>query len=386
VDERVELSGFAGDLRGTPVRAADSVIVGAGIIGSSIAWRLAQAGLRVALLDAGRMGGEASWAAAGMLAPGGEIEEPSAWASFGVENLAAYPEFVAELEDLTGQSIDFQRLGALEIARTEADWGRLLARAERQAKLGIRSATMSAQEVREEVPLLQSDIAGALFYAGDALVDPRGIMRALRIACRGCGVEIQEGVRATEIRTERERVEVVTDQGSLTAGCAVLAAGAWSSQIAVPGCELPRAFPVRGHLGGFALEGGSIGPILRHGHTYILQRGGGFTIAGTSSEDCGFDRSLDPSIISGIHERAMALVPSLNGRAFAESWLGFRPGIEGAGPVIGPVAGTTLWLAYGHYRNGILMAPLTAARVAAQIGANFSANSGKDLSARSGRP
>jgi glycine oxidase len=382
----VELSGLAGDLLGAPVRPADSVVVGAGIIGSSIAWRLAQAGLHVALLDAGRMGGEASWAAAGMLAPGGEIEEPSAWSSFGVENLAAYPEFVAELENVTGQTVDFQRLGALEIAMGETDWGDLLARAERQAKLGIRAARMSAQDVRREVPLLRPDLAGALFYGGDALVDPRGIMRALRIACCGRGVEIREGVRATEIRAEREGVQVFTDQGSLTAGCAVLAAGAWTSQIAVPGCELPRAFPVRGHLVAFALEGGSIGPILRSGHTYILQRAGGFTIAGTSSEHCGFDRSLDPSIISGIHERAAALVPSLMGLSFTESWLGFRPGIEGGGPVIGPVAGTSLWLAYGHYRNGVLMAPLTAARVAAQITANFSANSERDSSARNGRP
>jgi glycine oxidase len=329
----VELSGLAGDLRGVPVRPADSVIVGAGIIGSAIAWRLAQAGLRVTLLDAGRMGGEASWAAAGMLAPGGEIEGPSAWASFGLENLAAYPGFVAELQNASGQSIDFQRLGALEIAMTEADWEHLLARAECQSKLGIQAARMSAEEVRREVPLLQPDLAGALFFAGDALVDPRGIMRALRIACRGCGVEIREGVRATEIRTERESVEVITDQGSLPAGCAVLAAGAWSSQIAVPDCELPRAFPVRGHLAAFMLEGGSIGPILRYGHTYILQRAGGLTIAGTSSEPCGFDRSLDRAILSGIHERAAALVPSLHRWRLADGWLGFRPGFEGAGPV-----------------------------------------------------
>jgi glycine oxidase len=345
----------------------DSVVVGAGIIGSSIAWRLAQAGLRVALLDAGRMGAEASWAAAGMLAPGGEVEAPSPSASFALDNLEAYPDFVSELEDVSGQSIDFQRLGALEIALTEADWDWLLARARCQEEMGIHASLMSTEEVRCEVPLLDPKVTGALFYSDDALVDPRGIMHALRTACLAHGVEIREGVRVTEIHPQRQTAQVFTEQGLLTSGSAVLAAGAWSSQIAVSGCGLPRAFPVRGHLAGLALEPGSIGPILRSKHTYILQRAGGFTIMGTSSEHCGFDRSLNASILSGIHERAAALIPALAGHSFAESWFGFRPAIESEGPVIGPVADGSLWLAYGHYRNGILMAPLTAARVAAGI-------------------
>jgi glycine oxidase len=359
----------------------DSVVVGAGIIGSSIAWRLAQAGLRVALLDAGRMGAEASWAAAGMLAPGGEVEAPSPWASFAVHNLEAYPEFVSELEDATGQIIDFQRLGALEIAISEADWGRLLARAECQEKLGIHVSPVSGEEARREVPLLDPGVTGALFYSADALTDPRGIMRALRAVCLARGVEIREGVQVKGIHPQRQSTEVSTDQGALAAGFAVLAAGAWSSQIAVPGYRLPRAFPVRGHLAGLALEAGSIGPILRRDHTYILQRASGFTIVGTSSEQCGFDRSLNASVLSGIHERAAVLIPALAGHPFAEGWLGFRPGIESEGPAIGPVADTSLWLAYGHYRNGILMAPLTAAGVAAGI----TASSETDWSALSGR-
>jgi glycine oxidase len=123
-------------------------------------------------------------------------------------------------------------------------------------------------------------------------------------------------------------------------------------------------------LAGLALDSGTIGPIVRREHTYILQRTRGFTIVGTSSEHCGFDRSLDTSILSEIHERAAVLIPSLGGHSFAESWVGFRPGIESEGPAIGPVADTSLWLAYGHYRNGILMAPLTAERVAAGITAS----------------
>ncbi|HLI84678.1 MAG TPA: FAD-dependent oxidoreductase [Bryobacteraceae bacterium] len=364
----MELPGIAGDLLGTAVNTADCIVVGAGIIGGSIVWRLARGGLRVILLDAGRMGpskmGAASWAAAGMLAPGGEIDSASPWASFALENLRAYPGFVAELEAETGESLDFQRHGALEIAMTEADWAPLLRRAACQEKLGIRALRISGEEALRQVPLLAPAVAGALFYPEDALVDPRGILRALRAACLARGVEIREGVPVREVRPGRDTVEVVTGDGILSAGAAVLAAGAWSSGIRVAGCELPRTFPVRGHLAGFALDAGSIGPILRCGHTYVLQRAAGFTVVGTSSEQCGFNHQLDKAIVSRIHERAAALVPAFAGRAFTESWLGFRPGVDGEGPIVRPVAGTTLWLAYGHYRNGILMAPLTAARVA----------------------
>jgi glycine oxidase len=166
----------------------------------------------------------------------------------------------------------------------------------------------------------------------------------------------------------------------LSAAAAVLAAGAWSSQIQVEGLPLRRAFPVRGHLLGFRLEP-SLGPIVRHGHTYLLQRAGGFTIAGTSSEQAGFDRTLDPRILSGIHSRAAELLPVLSTQTPDQQWLGFRPGVEGEGPAVGRAGETALWLAYGHYRNGILLAPATAAKVAGDITANSETGS----SGRSGR-
>jgi glycine oxidase len=150
----------------------------------------------------------------------------------------------------------------------------------------------------------------------------------------------------------------------------VLAAGAWSSEITVAAHSLPRAYPVRGHLIGFRLAAGSLDPILRHGHTYLLQRGGGFTIAGTSSEHVGFDRTLDPAIAAAIHSRAAQVLPVLAGLRPEERWLGFRPAAECDTPVLGRAGDHPLWLAYGHYRNGILMAPATAERVAREIRAN----------------
>jgi|SRR5580658_1038206 glycine oxidase len=336
-------------------RSPDVIIVGAGIIGGSIAWRLAQAGAAVTLIDAGVLGGEASWAGAGMLAPGGEFASRTGWAEFALESLALYPAFVEELEGETGMGIDYRRCGAVEIARTEAEWQDLLARRAVQSELGIRA----------EVTV------GGLFYPDDALVDPRDVTRALRCACERRGVHIRERTGVLAVRVAAERADVETSGGVLSGSAAVLAAGAWSGAIPVFGAggriEIPASFPVRGHLLGYALEPGSVGPMLRHGHTYVMQRSSGFTIAGTSSEQVGFDREVDPAIVDDIRARAAELLPRLWSAADPTAWLGFRPATEGFEPAIGRLGDTCLWLAYGHYRNGILLAPATAARVAGEV-------------------
>jgi glycine oxidase len=345
----------------------DAIVVGAGIIGSSIAWRLAQRGLRVTLLDAGKVGGEASWAGAGMLAPGGEVTERTAWSDFSLESLHLYPEFVRELEAESGCPIDYQRNGALEIAATDEEWAALLDRADKQRALGILSAPANRER--------------ALYYPEDAAVDPRDVTRALLEACRAREVSVQEGVAVTGIHAGLGEVAVETADGRLTAVLAVLAAGAWSGSIPFTGGQrLPGSFPVRGHLLGYQLEPGSLRSILRHGHTYILQRTNGFTIAGSSMETVGFDRRIDPDIVRAIARRAEALLPALREAGEPVAWLGFRPRADAHQPQIGRFADTNLWLAYGHYRNGILLAPATAARVAAEItsslGTGWSAPSG----------
>jgi glycine oxidase len=335
--------------------AIDVIIIGGGIIGGLIAWRLAQAGAAVTLVDAGALGGEASWAGAGMLAPGGEIASRSRWAEFTLESLAQYPAFVEELESETGLRIDYRRCGAVEIACTEAEWQDLMARRAAQSELGIRAEVTG----------------GGLFYPDDALVDPRDVTRALGCACEKRRVRIREQTRVLAVRVTEERAEVETSGGVLAGSAAVLAAGAWSGQIPVfgPGgrIEIPASFPVRGHLLGYALEPGSVGPILRHGHTYVMQRSSGFTIAGTSSERVGFNRELDPQIVDDIRTRAGALLPRLRSAPEPIAWLGFRPATEGFEPAIGRLGDTCLWLAYGHYRNGILLAPATAVRVAGEM-------------------
>jgi glycine oxidase len=215
-----------------------------------------------------------------------------------------------------------------------------------------------------------SGVAGARFYPDDAAVDPRDVMRALRKTCERRDVQIREGLRVSAIRAGRNSAAVVTAEGTIEARVAVLAAGAWSGLIAADPHRLPASFPVRGHLIGFRLPAGSLGHMLRCGHTYVLQRSNGFTIAGSSSEQVGFDRKLDPRILEDIHARAGKLLPMLASRQPNEAWSGFRPGVESDCPVVHRMEDTSVWLAYGHYRNGILLAPGTARRVAAEITAS----------------
>jgi glycine oxidase len=339
---------------------ADAIVIGAGIIGASIAWRLSQRGLRVTLVDAGRAGGEASWAGAGMLAPGGEVTEATDWSRFALESHALYPGFVDELRSETGCPIDYQRQGAIEFAATAADWLELKSRAAWQRELGILSE-----------PAAREGAAGALFYPGDGAVDPRDVVAALLAACKSTQVRLQEGRPVTGIRAHPRSVEVETKTGRLTAALAVLAAGAWSGAIPFAlgprPAHLPGSFPVRGHLIGYRLHPGACPTIVRSGDTYILQRSNGLLIAGASTENAGFDRRIDPDIVSAIARRAEALLPSLRQAGTPEAWLGFRPRANAHQPHIGRFADSNLWLAYGHYRNGILLAPATARRISTGI-------------------
>lgn len=291
-------------------------MVGGGIIGCAAAWRLAQGGARVTVCDRGRMGGEASWAGAGMLAPGGEFGEDSRWGRLGVESLALYPAFVAELEAATGRRIDFRVCGAVEMAgEGEEMEGRVAA----QRRMGIR-----VEEMGE----------GRWWYPDEAVVNPRDVVAALRAAGEGLGVEFREGV------------EVTRGEGEVT----VWATGAWG----------PGAYPVKGHLIRYDLSPGSLPRIVRKGHYYVLQRATGETIAGADMERVGFDRTVREAAVEEIRGAAEEMVPELRGLGVVEAWNGFRPGSESGEPVVGRRGESGEWDAYGHFRNGILLAPVTA--------------------------
>jgi glycine oxidase len=351
-----------------PIAPAGRVAVaGGGIIGTSIAWRLAQRGCQVSLFDKGSIGGEASWAAAGMLSLGGEIERPSDLASIAIESRGLYPGFVRELEKASGLAIDYQECGGLDLAYSELEWNALQARAGRQTEIGIRSKQVPPHQISVLWPRVRTDgLFGAFFYPDDAIVNSREVMVALAAACQRCGVTIHQNcpVFGAEIASTESIVESCRGRESFEA--AVIAAGAWSSAIEIAGVPpLPAAEPVKGHLIGYQQPEQTCHSVVRHGEAYLLQRGNGLLICGASVEHVGFDPEIRPEIVSWLALRAGLIFPHLQDTTPSEAWTGFRPG--GDALRLGTWHSPRLHLAYSHYRNGILLAPLTAERVASGI-------------------
>ena len=355
-----------------PDAVHDVLVVGAGLVGSSIAWLLSKEGCRVLLIDAGSFGGEASAAGAGMLAPGGEYREPSPAARFAIESLAMYPTFVRQLERESGLPIDYRKCGAIELAYDRERWRELRRRADAQRRFGISVQCLCPSSLSAVAPGLNVEgLVGALYYPDDACVAPGELLRALRVVCEGEGVKILENSPVESIDAERGRVTVRIREQRISGRNLVLAAGAWSSQIPLSRSgvvtHIPESFPVKGHLVGYQLLPGSLRPILRNGHHYVVQRKTGFTIAGSSEEQCGFNRSVNPEEIREIRKAAGSFYKPISMLEPTKEWTGFRPGSEGHGPTIGRVSRTNVWLAYGHYRNGILLTPATAHLVSRQI-------------------
>jgi glycine oxidase len=350
----------------------DVLIVGAGLIGSAIAWLLSRSGCSVVLMDAGRFGGEASSAGAGMLAPGGEYREPSPAAQFAIESLAMYPAFVRQLEKESGVPIDYRNCGAIELAYERERWHALQARAEVQRNFGIPVHLLCPSSLSAVAPGLNSEgLFGALYYPKDACVAPTDLLRALRVLCDRGGVKLLENTPVESIDAERDRVTVRIAKQHISGRNLVLSAGSWSSLIPLSRsgapASIPTSVPVKGHLVGYQLPPGSLRPILRHGHHYVVQRRNGFTVAGSSEESCGFNRTVNPERIREIRAEVSSFYTPLLTKERSREWVGFRPGIEHQGPVISRVPGTKVWLAYGHYRNGILLTPATAHLVSAEI-------------------
>lgn len=311
----------------------DVRIIGGGIIGLSIAWRLAQRGVRTAIYDKGAIASEASWAGAGMLSPGGEFRADSPWTRRAIESLAMFTPFVEELRAETGLPIDFHVCGAVELDNATPP------------APGVAWQTLTAEEAARRVPVV---VGGeARWFPDEAQADPRSICKALVAACRQRGVTIHEHALV-------ERLE---------APC-VIASGAWASQLRP---DIPRAYPVRGTLLGYYLAPGALPCIVRRRHYYALQRQSGFTIFGSDHFPDVWTYAPDPESVNLLRRAAADLLPSLLDRAPDEVWTGLRPASDAADPVVEKLPGEDTWLAYGHFRNGILLAPITARMIADSI-------------------
>ena len=346
-----------------------ALIIGAGVIGLGIGWRLAQRGAAVTLFDRAAAGSGASHAAAGMLAVCAEAEPgEEKLIALGRRSQALWPDFAAELEKLTGQLVDLRREGTLVVALTADDQARIQHHLEFQHSLELPVEWISAREARRHEPHLAS-IAGAVWSPEDGQVDNRKLVAALKLACASAGVDIQEHRPVRRILlTDGCAVGVELADGTEHRGdTVVLAAGAWSRGIeGLPSALRPPVRPVKGQM--IALQMDPAAPLVTHvvwgPKVYMTPRLDGRLILGATVEEKGFDATITAGAVLALLEAAWRVFPAIEELPVAEMWAGHRPGSRDDAPILGygPVGG--LVYATGHHRNGILLAPITADAIA----------------------
>jgi glycine oxidase len=353
--------------RRNAVPAADVVIVGAGIIGCALARRLASAGARVTVLERGDAGAEASSAAAGMLAPQAESDGPSPVVDLGVASRALYPGVVAALREETGIDPAYLDGGIVSIARSDQEAAVLERRRAWQAAAGHRVQALTAAEVRALAPMLKADVRAGLFFPDDHRIDNALLTEAYARACVRLGVTLRTGCPVTRVRIEGGRVVGVEAAGGLVrAGAVVNAAGAWAADIAA--AAPIRVRPVRGQMVMLRCPEPSWPHAIYSHAVYLVPRRAGILLAGSTYEEAGFDKRVTGGAVADILARAAALVPALADATLVRTWAGLRPGTSDGLPILGADPETRgLYHATGHYRQGILLAPVTAERMSALI-------------------
>jgi glycine oxidase len=341
-------------------------IVGAGVIGLGIAWRLAARGVRVTLFDRGAAGQGASYAAAGMLAACAEAEPgEEALIALGRQSQARWPAFADELRACVGIDVELRREGTIVIALTADDQARLQHHLVFQEQLGLPVHWMTAAETRQREPHLAGKLAGAMFSPQDHQVDNRKVALALRHAAEGAGAVINEHrpVEAISARSGRVTGIVLDDGTQVAADRVVLAAGAWSRSIkGIPPELLPPVRPIKGQM--LALQDNPAMPLISHvvwgPGVYLVPRNDGRLLIGATVEEKGYDTSITAGGLLALLESAWRLVPAVEELTLAETWVGHRPGSRDDAPILGASPIDGLIYATGHHRNGILLAPITA--------------------------
>ena len=360
------------DERAAAERSAhDVIVVGAGVIGLACAWRAAQRGLRVLVLERGAPGAGASGVAAGMLAPVGE----ASWGEEGLlgANLAsarAWPAFASELAEASGRDAGYTPRGALHVALDRDEAEELRRRHELQRSLGLEAEWLRPSECRRLEPGLAPSVAGGVHAPGDAEVDPRALVAALAEATERAGGEIVAGDEPAELLVEDERAVGVRTTGGLTAraGHVVLAAGAWAGTAEwLPPEARPPVRPVKGQI--LVLRGPEplCERIVVSPWIYVVPRPDGRVVVGATVEERGFDVSVTAGGVHELLREAYRVLPEVAELELLEATAGLRPGSPDNAPLIGPGAIEGLVLATGHFRNGILLAPLTGEAVAALV-------------------
>jgi glycine oxidase len=317
------------------VKSWDVIIAGAGIIGISLALELRERGATVLVLDRAEPGSEASSAAAGMLAPS-DPETPEALHSLAMASARMFAAFVQKVESAAGIQVDFRRVGTIALTPEPT--------APREYR------RLSAAELQLLEPSIHCSDNSAYFVREDS-VDPHLLTRAALAAARTLAVEIRGHTAVTEIRARGDAVEVVTQADTFFAAAAVDCRGAWSGT---------PVRPRKGQMLYVLPEATLLQHVLRTPEVYVVPRSSGKVLIGATVEDVGFDKAVDPSAIHRLLSAAAKYLPALASAPITQSWAGLRPGTPDDLPIIGPTDTPRIFTATGHFRNGILLAPVTA--------------------------
>ena len=351
----------------------DVVVIGAGVIGLAVAWRAAQAGLRVSVLERGRPGHETSHVAAGMLAPISEASPVErGLLALGLRSAAIYPDFVAELAFVSGRDPGYLSCGTLAVAR-DADEAEALERELAMRRgLGLEVRRLLPSAARQMEPALVPALRLALEVPNDHTVDPRPLTDALVHALKDAGGMLRTGVEMAKVALDGGRIAgvVLTDGERISTAQLVVAAGPWSGRIeGLPSAAQVPIRPVKGQI--LRLHDpagpGLVGHVLRMGRGYVVPRGDGRYVLGATMEERGFDRSVTAGAVFELLRDAIELVPGFSELVIDECSVGLRPATPDGAPAIGPGAIPGLHWATGHHRGGILLAPLTAELVVAGL-------------------
>jgi glycine oxidase len=345
-------------------------IIGAGVIGLGIAWRLAMQGATVEVFDRGTAGSGASHAAAGMLAACCEAEPgEDALVALGRESQARWPAFAAELLQASGVDVELRTEGTLVVALTADDQARIHHHLAHQKKLGLPLEWISAGETRRREPHLAGKLAGAVWSPQDHQVDNRKLAAGLRVAAEAAGATIHEHKPVKEISITNGRADgIVLDDGvKVAADVVVLAAGAWSRTIGgLAPDQRPPVRPIKGQM--LSLQMAAAAPLISHviwaPGVYMVPRRDGRLIVGATVEEKAFDTTLTAGGVLTLLEAAWRTVPAIEELPIDEMWVGHRPGSRDDAPIVGPGPAPGLIYATGHHRNGILLTPVTVDAVA----------------------
>ncbi len=343
----------------------DVIVVGGGVIGSSIAYHLAKARVRVLVFERGPGGGQASIASAGLLAPLSEASEPGAFVDLARESLRMFAPLAEELRERTGMDIGYRGSGLLSVALSESEALELRRRRAWLDRAGIVVSWLDPARIAELEPVLAEDVRGGLFYPREHQVSAPALTQALLRAAVDLGAIVRPG-QVDRLLTRADRVVgVLVGEKEARAEAVVLANGAWvsawSRTLQVP---LPVR-PVRGQMIALQTGGTSLRHIVRGHDGYLTTKADGRIYVGATVEEVGFDARPTAAGVAGLLSFAARLAPGLNDATFSSAWAGLRPATPDHLPLLGSIPGWQgVTIAAGHFRNGVLLAPITGELIA----------------------